>query len=76
MTEFLDETLHDDAVEEALARIDQGLTTLTSRELLSASEVSDLLLDLRLLLMTSGSASESVAEAAEPAVSSVGESSY
>lgn len=47
MTEMLDVN-----VEEALARIDEGLVTLAARELLSASEVSDMLLDLRLLLVT------------------------
>jgi hypothetical protein len=46
MTEMLDVNL-----EEALARIDEGLVVLSARELMSASEVSDMLLDLRLLLM-------------------------
>ncbi len=35
---------------EALALIDRGLTQMQSRELVSASEVGDLLLDVRLLL--------------------------
>jgi len=47
MTEMLDVN-----IEEALARIDEGLVTLAAREILTASEVSDLLLDLRLLLVT------------------------
>ena len=38
-------------IEEALAVIDRGLSTMQHRELVSTSEVSDLLLDLRLLLM-------------------------
>lgn len=38
-------------VEEALALIDTGLSDLQSRELVSATEVANLLLDLRLLLM-------------------------
>lgn len=33
-----------------VARIDEALPTLASRELVSTDEVSDLLLDLRLLL--------------------------
>lgn len=47
MTEMLDVN-----IEEALARIDEGLVGLSARELMSASEVSDMLLDLRLLLAT------------------------
>jgi len=38
------------SVDEALALIDQRLGTLSNRELVSASEVSDLLLDVRTLL--------------------------
>lgn len=37
-------------IEEALALIDQGLGGLTERQLVSASEVADLLLDVRTLL--------------------------
>ncbi len=37
-------------IEEALALIDQGLGGLTERQLVSASEVADLLLDVRSLL--------------------------
>lgn len=37
-------------VEEALALIDKGLGGLTERQLVSASEVADLLLDVRSLL--------------------------
>ena len=36
----------------ALALIDQGLGGLTDRQLVSASEVTDLLLDVRSLLVT------------------------
>ena len=39
-------------IQEALAVIDQALGTMQSRELVSTDEVSDLLLDLRLLLAT------------------------
>lgn len=37
-------------IEEALALIDEGLGGLTERQLVSASEVTDLLLDVRSLL--------------------------
>lgn len=37
-------------IQEALAVIDQALGTMQSRALVSTDEVSDLLLDLRLLL--------------------------
>lgn len=50
MTEMLEVN-----IEEALARIDEGLVTLAARELMSASEMSDMLLDLRLLLVTAES---------------------
>lgn len=50
MTEMLDVN-----IEEALARIDEGLVVLSARELMSASEVSDMLLDLRLLLVVAAS---------------------
>ena len=49
MTETLDTT----KVNEIRAIIDRGLGTTQSRELIAASEVADLLLDLRLLLVTS-----------------------
>ncbi len=39
-------------ISEALAVIDQALPTMQHRELVSADEVADLLLDLRLLLAT------------------------
>ena len=38
------------SIEEALALIDKGLGGLTERQLVSASEVADLLLDVRSLL--------------------------
>jgi hypothetical protein len=41
-----------EVINEALVVIDRGLGTVQSRELVSASEVADLLLDLRLLLMS------------------------
>ena len=48
MTEILDTT----KIDEIRAIIDRGLGTTQSRALLAASEVADLLLDLRLLLAT------------------------
>jgi len=38
------------AVTDALALIDQGLSTVQHRELVSTDEVADLLLDVRMLL--------------------------
>ena len=49
MTETLDTT----TIDEIKAIIDRGLCTTKSRELIASSEVADLLLDLRLLLVTS-----------------------
>ncbi len=49
MTETLDTT----TIDEIKAIIDRGLGTTKSRELIAASEVADLLLDLRLLLAAS-----------------------
>lgn len=43
------------SIEEAVALIDKGLGGLTERQLVSAAEVADLLLDVRSLLsVTSG----------------------
>ena len=44
-----------DVIEEALAVIDQGLGQMQHRELVSTYEVSNLLLDLRLLLIANAS---------------------
>ena len=49
MTETTDAVSHD----EALSMIDQNLGDLQGRELVSANEVADLLLDLRMLLTMS-----------------------
>jgi hypothetical protein len=46
------ETTVKDVISEALAVIDRSLGEMQHRELVSSSEVSDLLLDLRLLLMS------------------------
>lgn len=41
---------HNEAVIEALAIIDRGLSDMTHRDLVSTVEVADLLLDVRMLL--------------------------
>lgn len=41
----------DRALSQALDLVDNGLSDLQSRELVSASQVADMLLDLRLLLL-------------------------
>lgn len=44
--------LHDDTrIDEALALIDEGLGSFSDRQLLSSSEVADLLLDVRSLIV-------------------------
>lgn len=48
----MSETLESDAINQALEIIDRSLGTLHTRELVSASEMSDLLLDMRSLLAT------------------------
>ena len=63
MTEQLDHPTHDshDAViAEALAVIDQALGQMFSRELVSANEVADVLLDVRSALTTPAPESEQV----------------
>lgn len=49
-------------IAEALALIDEGLGVATGREMMTASEVADLLLDIRMLL-----AAIETAETKEPA---------
>ena len=56
MTEILDTT----KIDEIRAIIDRGLGTTQSRELIAASEGADLLLDLRLLLVTTDADLEAV----------------
>lgn len=55
VTEALDRPQHDshdDVIAEALAVIDQALGQMFSRELVSANEVADVLLDVRSALTT------------------------
>ncbi|MFN2607536.1 MAG: hypothetical protein ABR511_06515 [Acidimicrobiales bacterium] len=47
----MNETLENDAINQALEIIDRSLGTLHTRELVSAAEMSDLLLDMRSLLV-------------------------
>jgi len=51
VVEAVTETQELRAVVDALALIDEGLSTTQQRELISADEIADLLLDLRMLLM-------------------------
>ena len=48
----------DETIAEALALIDRGLGDLMHRELVSTDEVSDLLLDVRMLLTTEAAMSD------------------
>lgn len=50
MTELEEVIIETTSIDEALALIDQGLGGLTERQLVSASEIADLLLDVRTLL--------------------------
>ena len=50
---------HDAVIDEALRLIDSGLSELMHRELVSTDEVSDLLLDVRMLLTAAEMAAES-----------------
>lgn len=56
-----DAKAHEAVIDEALRLIDGGLSDLTHRELVSTDEVSDLLLDVRMLLMAAELASEAEA---------------
>lgn len=50
---------HEAVIDEALRMIDSGLSELMHRELVSTDEVSDLLLDVRMLLTAAELAAES-----------------
>ncbi|HVL28308.1 MAG TPA: hypothetical protein VM390_09185 [Acidimicrobiales bacterium] len=49
-SKMMSETLENEAIAQALQIIDRHLSTLNNRELVSTSEVSDLLLDMRSVL--------------------------
>ena len=50
MTETLESSSTDEMIDEIRAIIDRGLGDTKSRQVIAASEVADLLLDLRLVL--------------------------
>tara|TARA_B110000438_G_scaffold276328_1_gene298011 strand:+ start:1464 stop:1655 length:192 start_codon:yes stop_codon:yes gene_type:complete len=50
MTETLETNNSEEMIDEIRAIIDRGLGTTMSRQMIAASEVADLLLDLRLVL--------------------------
>jgi len=54
-----DARTHEPVIDEALRLIDSGLSELMHRELVSTDEVSDLLLDVRMLLTAAELAAES-----------------
>jgi hypothetical protein len=54
-----DAKAHEAVIDEALRLIDSGLSDLMHRELVSTDEVSDLLLDVRMLLTAAEMATES-----------------
>jgi hypothetical protein len=55
MESTMTETTEPTVIAEALAVIDKGLAEMLHRELISTDEVADLLLDVRLLLVTESS---------------------
>jgi len=63
MTQTIDTTV----LTEALTVIDRSLAQLAPRELVSSAEMSDLLLDLRLLLMAAEVEAPAVVEGTVPA---------
>ncbi|QGG94783.1 hypothetical protein [Actinomarinicola tropica] len=60
------ETAAVDTIAEALALIDRGLGDMQHRELVSTDEVSDLLLDVRLLLAAQHGDDEALESALTP----------
>ena len=62
MTETLESNSTEEMIDEIRAIIDCGLGDTKSRQVISASEVADLLLDLRLVLDSSENQMESVSQ--------------
>lgn len=60
------ETIAPEMLTEAVTLIDEGLAHVQHRELVSANEVADLLLDVRLLLAAPPATTEDLADAVEP----------
>lgn len=61
------ETIAPEMLTEAVTLIDEGLAHVQHRELVSANEVADLLLDVRLLLAAPPATTEDLDAAPEPA---------
>ena len=60
MTETLQSSSTEEMIDEIRAIIDRGLGDTKSRQVIAASEVADLLLDLRLVLDSSENQMESI----------------
>jgi hypothetical protein len=58
----MSETLEIEAINQALEMIDKSLGVMHTRELVSTSEVSDLLLDMRSILASAGIELETMPE--------------
>ena len=62
MTETLQSSSTEEMIDEITAIIDRGLGDTKSRQVIAASEVADLLLDLRLVLDSGETQLESVSQ--------------
>ena len=62
MTETLQSNSREEMIDEIRAIIDRGLGDTKSRQVIAASEVADLLLDLRLVLDSSENQMESISQ--------------
>ena len=62
MTETLQSSNTEEMIDEIRAIIDRGLGDTKSRQMIAASEVADLLLDLRLVLDSSENQMESISQ--------------
>ena len=62
MTETLQRISTEEMIDEIRAIIDRGLGDTKSRQVIAASEVADLLLDLRLVLDSSENQMESISQ--------------
>ena len=62
MTETLQSSSTEEMIDEIRASIDRGLGDTKSRQVIAASEVADLLLDLRLVLDSSENQMESISQ--------------
>ena len=62
MTETLESSSTEEMIDEIRAIIDRGLGDTKSRQVIAASEVADLLLDLRLVLDSGENLMESISQ--------------